>query len=144
MVCVDNGNLTAIGNLSFDNGTIAFKKLTVGAGTLIRSLSAYVPSGQGQIKGAVFDSNNMGFPGSLRYQSSPSYTTVGWNTVTLSGATLSAGSYWLGVMVNGSAAIKFGRVGQDVFQYKQWGPWPDPAHWQKWLGNTSLYTSACQ
>ncbi len=144
MVCGNNGNIGTMGNLTFDNGTVAFKKLTLGAATVIQTLSAYVPAGQGQIKGAVFANNGAGFPGALLYQSSASYTTVGWNTISMNNATLTAGTYWISTMVNGSAKILYGRVGQDVFQYKQWGPWPDPAHQQNWLGNTSLYTSACQ
>ncbi len=143
-VCTSIGNQSVDGNLSFDNGTIAFKKVTLGAAVILQNVSAYVVSGNGQIKGAIFSANAQGFPGSLVYQStSASYTHLGWNVLPFN-VTLTAGSWWFGAMVNGSASIKYGRVGKDVFQYKQWGPWPNPAHQQNWLGNTSLYTSACQ
>ncbi len=143
-VCQNNGETSTSGNLTASNGTVFFKKVTFSVLTTLTYLYAYVPSGQGQIKGAVFGSNSLGVPGSVLFQTSPAYTSVGWNRLSLTAAVLSPGTYWLGTMASGSALLKYGRVGGDVFQYKQFGPWPDPAHWQSWLGDAATYAYGCQ
>ena len=143
MVCTNFGNTDNNGNYYAGNGTIFYKKLTVSAGAQIQKIYTYIQSGQGQIKGAIYTDLN-GYPRILLAQSAPVYVSTGWQNVTITSGTLAAGAYWVAMECNSSVKMLYSRVGQDKFQYSQYGPWPNPAISQNVLGNASIYSYKCQ
>lgn len=143
MVCISFGNVTTSGNYYAGNGTVFFKKITVSGGAQIQNIYTYVVSGSGSIKGAIYSDYN-GYPRVLMSQSIPKTVSTGWNSVSITSGSLSAGAYWMAVECNGSVKMKYAQVGLDKFQYSQYGPWPDPAIAQNVLGNASMYGYKCE
>jgi len=84
-------------------GYIVGNKFTLGESGTVTSISLYVATASGNARVAIY-SDSSGSPGTLIVQSgSEAVTTTGWRTFTVTGTSLSPGSYWLFFQVDSSS-----------------------------------------
>jgi len=83
-------------------GYIVGNKFTLGESGTVTSISLYVATASGNARVAIY-SDSSGSPGTLIVQSGSEAVTTGWRTFTVTGTSLSPGSYWLCFQVDSSS-----------------------------------------
>ena len=135
------GIRTPIGYSSAGLGFILFKKISIPFNIYkLGSINAYVSSGYGQIKAALYSDYN-GAPFNLiEFSQTPTYASSGWTSVAFSaGYIIPANSaVWLAVEVQNSAMVKYSEIGTDLYGYAPFGTWPSPVTIQTFLGTANI------
>ena len=100
-------NATTGANDSGDSGFLNGSPAALATGGALQSLSVYVGAtpANAHIRIAVYTNNASGNPGSLLAQSASVVAVQGWNTVPVTGAYLTPGTYWILAQTDNAATV---------------------------------------